>query len=94
MNKICSKIIRFGNNNDFYLLTDGVTEKDQKIQVTTFLHLAGPQTQQIFNSFDFENPDNKNKIQCVKKTNSRNTVNLEKIMYIRYTFFSRNQLPS
>lgn len=40
--------LKFGNNNDFYSFAVGLREKDEQIQVTTFLYVGEPQPQQIF----------------------------------------------
>ena len=50
---------------DIYALAAGVSEKAENIQVATFLHVAGPQAQQVYNSFEFNNVDDKDKIAAV-----------------------------
>lgn len=52
---------------DFHSFATGMVAKDKLIKVATLLHIAGSETQQIFNSFGFENLDDKNKIRVKNK---------------------------
>jgi hypothetical protein len=40
------------NGFEFYLTATGIEEKAEKVQVATFLHVAGPDAQRVYNTFD------------------------------------------
>jgi hypothetical protein len=37
---------------ELYLTATGIEEKAEKVQVATFLHVAGPDAQRVYNTFD------------------------------------------
>ena len=49
---------RFG----IFSLASGLSEKDPKIQAATFLHVAGTDALEIFNTFTWESDDDKSKV--------------------------------
>ena len=75
---------------ELYALAAGVTDKAENVQVATFLHVAGPQAQQVFNSFDLTEAE-KVKIETVQKKFKLYCSPKKNITYIRFVFFTRNQ---
>jgi hypothetical protein len=50
---------------EFYLTATGIEEKTEKVQVATFLHVAGSDAQRVYNTFDIV-ADDREKIDVLK----------------------------
>lgn len=50
---------------DIYLTASGIGEKDEKIQVATFLHVTSIEARQVYNTFGISD-DDANKIDVLK----------------------------
>ena len=49
---------RFG----IFSLASGLSTKDAGIQAAAFLHVAGPEALEVYNTFSWQNADDKNKV--------------------------------
>ena len=76
---------------EFYLTATGISEKDNKIKTSTFLHVIGQEALDIYNTFKFETAGDELKLDKVQEK-FKNYCNPRKILtYERHVFFTRNQ---
>ncbi|XP_067951274.1 uncharacterized protein [Watersipora subatra] len=77
---------------NFYMLATEKSTKGGEIQVAILLTLLGPQGQEIFRTFNLPEEDRKD-IEKVKEAFTRHFTPQVKIIYERYKFHNRTQLP-
>lgn len=77
---------------DIYLTATGIGEKDEKIQVATFLHVAGIEARRVYNTFGIS-ADDADKIDVLKTRFKEYCEPRKNLTYIRHVFFTRNQGP-
>ena len=76
---------------EFYLTATGISEKDNKIKTSTFLHVIGQEALDIYNTFKFETAGDELKLDKVQEK-FKNYCNPRKnLTYERHVFFTRNQ---
>ena len=75
---------------DLFSLASEIDAKDEKVQCATFLHVAGPQAQEIYATFTFPEAE-KDKIEPLKKRFAEYCEPKKNVTVMRYTFNSRNQ---
>jgi hypothetical protein len=75
---------------ELYLTATGIEEKTEKVQVATFLHVAGPDAQCVYNTFDIV-ADDREKIDVLKTKFKEYCEPRKNLSYIRHVFFTRNQ---
>ena len=75
---------------DLFALASEIDAKDEKVQCATFLHVAGPQAQEIYATFTFPEAE-KDKIEPLKKRFAEYCEPKKNVTVMRYTFNSRNQ---
>ena len=56
---------------ELFSLASELSEKDEKIQVATFLHTAGTKALNVCNTFSWESNDDRKKIDKIKKSSMR-----------------------
>ena len=76
---------------ELFSLATELTSKDAKIQSATLLHVIGPAALEVYNTFTWENEEDKQKVDkslakfavyCIPRTN---------VMWERHVFNTRNQ---
>ncbi|CAM1314265.1 Uncharacterised protein r2_g2480 [Pycnogonum litorale] len=75
---------------ELYSLASGLSQRDEKVQCTTFLHVAGTEAIKVFNTFDFQDVE-RDKMEVLKEKFSRYCEPRKNVIYTRHMFFLRNQ---
>ncbi|XP_056017509.1 uncharacterized protein K02A2.6-like [Ostrea edulis] len=75
---------------ELYLTATGIGEKDEKVQVATFLHMAGIEARRVYNTFGITG-DDVHKIEVLKTKFKEYCEPRKNLTYIRHVFFTRNQ---
>jgi len=60
--KITDNWTRWKQHNEIFSLASGLSRKDAKIQAATFLHVAGVDALEVYNTFTWENVEDKSKV--------------------------------
>ena len=74
---------------ELYLTATGIGEKAEKVQVATFLHVAGIEARRVYNTFEIDEGDIE-KIDVLKTKFKEYCEPRKKLTYIRHGFFTRN----
>lgn len=74
---------------ELYLIASGISEKSQKVQCATFLHVAGDEALKVFNTMDFD--DDEDDLETLKEKFREYCEPRKNITYIRHMFFTRAQ---
>ena len=82
---------RFKQQFQIYLIATGIDQKEEKIKASTFLHVIGPEALEIFNTFTFQNQDDKEKLQPIMDKFETYCNPRKNITYERHIFNMRNQ---
>ena len=82
---------RFKQQFQIYLIATGIDQKEDKIKANTFLHVIGPEELEIFNTFIFQNQDDKEKLQPITDKLETYCNPRKNITYERHVFNMRNQ---
>ena len=82
---------RFKQQFQIYLIATGIDQKEDKIKASTFLHVIGPEALEIFNTFTFQNQDDKEKLQPIMDKFETYCNPRKNITYARHVFNMRNQ---
>ncbi|KAK3084719.1 hypothetical protein FSP39_017965 [Pinctada imbricata] len=75
-----------------YLTATGMDEKSEKIQVATFLHVAGVEARRIYNTLEIAD-DDKDKIEPLITKFKEYCEPRKNLTYLRHVFFTRAQSP-
>ena len=75
---------------ELYLTATGIGEKAEKVQVATFLHVAGIEARRVYNTFEIDEGDIE-KIDVLKTKFKEYCEPRKNLTYIRHVFFTRNQ---
>ena len=75
---------------ELYLTATGIGEKAEKVQVATFLHVAGIEARRVYNAFEIDEGDIE-KIDVLKTKFKEYCEPRKNLTYIRHVFFTRNQ---
>lgn len=78
---------------ELFCSASGVAEQTQKVQCATFLHVAGEEAMQVWNTFVFHD-DEKDKIEVLKKKFQDYCEPRRTLPRIRHVFFTRAQGPT
>ena len=78
---------RFG----IFSLASGLSEKDPKIQAATFLHVAGTDALEIFNTFTWESDDDKSKVDKITEKFDEYCNPRKNVTWERHKFNTRNK---
>ena len=52
----------------FFILASGLSEKDEKVQAATLLHIAGAEALKVYNTLSWENGEHKKKVEKIKES--------------------------
>ena len=78
---------RFNN----YLVASGYSEKADKVKLSLFLHLVGDETVEVFNTFEFANAGDNEKLDKIMDKFEAYCALKKNTTFERYVFFSRKQ---
>ncbi|XP_044750579.1 uncharacterized protein LOC123310930 [Coccinella septempunctata] len=77
-----------------YLVATEVGKKDEKIQIAQLLHYIGEEGFVIYNTFTFDDEDEKNKIKTILNKFECHFLPKKNLSFERYRFFTRKQLTN
>lgn len=77
---------------DLYEIASGTAEKGEGIRLATFLHVAGQDAIEKYNSFQWEAEDDKNMINKVIEKFEMDCKSTTNVFLERYNFYNRKQL--
>ena len=72
-------------------MANGLTKKDAKVQATTFLHVAGADTLEVYNTFTWENADDKSKVDIIMEKFYTFCILCKNVTWERHVFSTCNQ---
>lgn len=77
-----------------YEIASGVSEKEQRIRIATFLHVAGPEAAEKYNGFSWTDPADKMNIDKVIEKFDDDCSAKTNVISERYKFLKRKQQPN
>lgn len=77
---------------ELYLLASGKTNKSDEVKIAILLNLIGDGGLHIYNTFEYEETENKNKLEVILEKFDKYCNPMKNIVYERFKFFKRNQL--
>ena len=84
---------RWKQHFKIFSLASGLSEKDVGVQATTFLHMARPEALEVYNTFSWPNPDDKNKVDKIMESFNQYCNPYKNVTWERHKFNSCNQKP-
>lgn len=82
---------RFKQQFEIYMTATGIDRKDDNIKSSTFLHVIGPESLEIFNTFTFDNDDDKKKLKPIMDKFESYCNPRKNLTYERHIFNTRIQ---
>ena len=82
---------RFKQQYEIYEIASGTDKKDAKVRAMTFLHVVGLESLEIYNTFSWENEDDKLKIDKIFEQFADYCNPRKNVTYETHVFFTRNQ---
>ena len=79
---------RFKQQFEIYEIASGLARKDEKVRATTLMDVAGPEAPQVYNTFQWDEDDENQKVDKIVETFKRYCNPRKDSSF----FFSRNQL--
>ena len=76
---------------ELFTLASGLSEKDAKIQSATLLHVIGPAALEVYNTFTWENDDDKQKVDVILAKLEGHCIPRWNVTWERHVFNTRNQ---
>lgn len=76
---------------ELFLIASGISDKSEKVQCATFLHVAGEDARGVFNTFDFAEEGDDNKIAILKEKFKQYCEPRKNLTFLRHQFFTRSQ---
>ena len=76
-----------------YMTATGKNTKSDEVKSAIFLHLAGPEALEIFNTFTFDNPGDNKKLDKLVEKFEAYCIPHKSITWERHLFNIRNQQP-
>uniref|UniRef100_A0A1Y1KAV0 Retrotransposon gag domain-containing protein n=1 Tax=Photinus pyralis TaxID=7054 RepID=A0A1Y1KAV0_PHOPY len=80
------------NRFRIYLTATEVDKKPEKVQIAQLLHFAGPELQKIYDTLQFQENEDKNKINVVIEKLNKHFLPRENLICHRYQFFMTKQI--
>ena len=91
-NNIAENWRRWKQRFELFSLASGLSEKDEKVQAATLLHTAGAEALEVYNTFAWENDEDKNKVEKIKEKFQAYCNPRRNVTWERHVFNTRNQL--
>lgn len=79
---------------DLFFFTSGISGKDEKVQCTAFLHVAGEDARTVYNTFEFADDADRQKLDVLKEKFKQYCEPRKNLTYMRHQFFMRMQGPA
>ncbi|KAJ8970287.1 hypothetical protein NQ317_007601 [Molorchus minor] len=79
---------------ELYLLASGKSSKGDDVKIAILLNLLGDEGIQIYNTFEYEEGEDKTKLAVVLNKFGQYCNPLKNLVYEHFKFFKRDQLPS
>ena len=76
---------------ELYMVATGLNEKTETVRCATLLHVAGDDAIKVFNTFLFDTPEDKKKLDKVKEKFLQYCEPRKNLTYLRHLFFTRSQ---
>ena len=76
-----------------FSFASGLSGKAVGVQAATFLHVAGPEALEVYNTFSWPSPDNKNKVDKIMEKFIQYCNPRKNVTWERHKFTMRNQQP-
>ena len=89
--KIANNWTRWKQRYEIFSLASGLTRKDAKIQAATFLHVAGADALEVYNTFTWENDEDKLKVDKIVEKFNTYCIPRKNVTWEQYVFNTRNQ---
>ena len=90
---IAEKWRRWKQCFEIFSLASSLSGKDAKVQAATFLHVVGPEALEIYNTFTWDNADDKNKVDKIVETFDQYCNPRKNVAWECHKFNMRNQQP-
>ena len=84
---------RWKQRFNIFSLASGLSGKDTKVQAATFLHVAGPEALEVYNTFTWDDDDDKSKVNKITEKFDQYCNPRKNITWERHKFNTRNQQP-
>ena len=84
---------RWKQRFDIFSLASGLSGKDAKVQAATFLHVAGPEALEVYNTFTWDEDNDKSKVDKISEKFDQYCNPRKNITWERHKFNTRNQQP-
>ena len=81
----------FKQSWQIYELASGANDKTELVRLATFLHVGGPEVREKYNSFLFENEEDRRNLEKVIEKFDKDCTNTANILAERQKFYSRKQ---
>ena len=82
---------RWKQRYEIFALASGLSGKEPKIQAATFLHVAGTEALEVYNTFTWENDDDKSKVNKITEKFEEYCNPRKNVTWKRHKFNTRNQ---
>ena len=76
---------------ELFSLASGLSSKDEGIQATTLLHVIGPDALEVYNTFSWENEEDKRKVTKILEKFEAHCIPRRNITWERHVFNTRSQ---
>ena len=83
---------RFKQLFEIYEIASGLARKYGKVRAMTLLHVAGSESLEVYNTFQWDEADNNQKVDKMMEKVERYCNPSKKLKFERHAFFPRNQL--
>ena len=83
---------RFKQQFEIYEIASGLARKDGKVRAMTLLHVAGSETLEVYNTFQWDENEDNTKVEKIMEKFERYCNPRKNLTFERHSFFSRNQL--
>ena len=84
---------RFKQSFEIYLVASGLSDKDDKVKANVLLHVIGQECRDIYNGFDWQGNENKEKDEDILKKFEEYCNPRKNVTFERHVFNMRNQKP-
>ena len=84
---------RWKQRFEIYMVASGKNSKSDEVKAATFLHIAGPEALEIFNTLSFYNAGDDKKLDKLVEKFEAYCIPRKNVTWERHVFNTRNQQP-
>ena len=84
---------RWKQQFDVYMVASGKIGKSDEVKAATFLHLAGPEALEVFNTLSFDSEADKKKLNKLVEKFEAYCIPRKNVTWERHVFNTHNQQP-